>query len=328
MKRSIYIIGFAFFVTFISSISWAQDPHLTQYDASPMIVNPANTGMLPPSSFRAATQYRNQWGMLGTRFTTTSIGFDAPVDRQIGAGVYITDDNAAKTYNTFSLVLSGAYEITSPTNRDYKLSVGLQAGFIYKKTNEAKLTFDNQYTSGVFNPDYPSGEAFPKLSKMMPEFNVGFSYVDTKNNKTFNPYGGFAVFHASHPKESFYGEANEESRLPLRWLIHGGTKINLNKEFKLNPNLLAMKQGTSYEIIGAIDGSYNISSSFDLAAGFGYRWKDAIFALLGFNYDNYIFRISYDFTVSDLRKYTRGFGGLEFSLIYMASSSRGRLSRY
>lgn len=314
MKKLILI----FTATLLSAFVLAQDPHLSQYDASPIVVNPALTGTIAPGNLRGVTQYRNQWGTLGTRFTTSTVAFDAPIDKQFGVGLYLQDDNGAKTYNTFSLVLSGSYKITSPIQRKYRLMVGLQAGFIYKKTNESQLTFDKQYNSGVFNQELPSGEDFPKLSAMMPEFNVGFAYESTVDNQTVNPYAGMAVFHCSNPKESFYGM--KDSRLPIRAIVHGGSKIAVNDDILVDPNLLLMKQRNIWELIVGARGEYKLNSSSAVAAGIHYRLKDAVIVMTGFNYNNYRFRISYDITVSELRKYTRGFGGLEFSLLYTGTS--------
>lgn len=43
----------------IALITYGQDPHFSQYDATPLIVNPANAGL--KHDLRAVVNYRNQW---------------------------------------------------------------------------------------------------------------------------------------------------------------------------------------------------------------------------------------------------------------------------
>jgi len=59
-----------------------------------------------------------------------------------------------------------------------------------------------------------------------------------------------------------------------------------------------------------------------IIAGIGYRHQDALIMHLGFKHGLNIFRFSYDFNTSSLKTYTRNRGALEFSLIYVAGSSK------
>ncbi|MBU0764562.1 MAG: PorP/SprF family type IX secretion system membrane protein [Bacteroidetes bacterium] len=329
MKTIGYLLSKVFAASFLLTAAMpvnAQDPHLSQYDASPVIMNPSHTGMLDRDDMRAVTQYRNQWNSLASRLTSTSIAFDAAVDKQYGAGIYLVDDDAAKAFSTLSVVFVGAYRITSPIQRRYRLSVGLNVGFIYKQTKDNKLVFDNQYYAGVFNPDLPSGENFPKLRLWMPETGFGFSYVNTNDGKLFNPYSGISVFHVTNPKESFYG--NRNNRLPMRFMVNGGTKINPATKVIIDPNMLLMKQKNNYEVLAGVRGGYILTEKIAAVAGIYYRWRDAVIAMVGFNYNNYVFRVSYDFTVSNLKKYNGGWGGLEFSLLFQGSAKTSMISKF
>ena len=52
----------------------AQDWHLSMYDAAPMFLNPAMTGVVE-GEWRVHAQYRNQWGcnFFGTNQRTSSV---------------------------------------------------------------------------------------------------------------------------------------------------------------------------------------------------------------------------------------------------------------
>ena len=56
----------------------AQDPHFSQFYASPMTLNPALTGKID-GNFRLAANYRNQWPTINNAFTTATASFDMPI---------------------------------------------------------------------------------------------------------------------------------------------------------------------------------------------------------------------------------------------------------
>ena len=59
----------------------AQDFHLSMYDAAPMFLNPALTGVVD-ANFRVHAQYRNQWRSVAFKpYNTALISLDAPVGK-------------------------------------------------------------------------------------------------------------------------------------------------------------------------------------------------------------------------------------------------------
>jgi len=299
--------------------SFGQDFHLSQYDASPIILNPSLTGMYGVEEMRMTSQYRSQWGALTSSLTSSAMSFDMRLKDRWGIGAYIMDNNGAKVFNTFNLILSGAYEVTinggSMWAKDYRLFVGLQAGMIYKGTNDDRLVFDEQYYAGNFDSDLPSGEVFDKNGLVMPDLNYGISYMNVNREQRVNPYLGFSLFHITSPKESFFNE--KESRLPRRFLVHGGTKININESVFVDPKFLCMWQKNASEYVFGIKGYYNLNNSdIWISGGSLIRLKDAVIIMLGVDYNNVIFQISYDINTSGLKAYSKGRGGLEFAVIY------------
>lgn len=302
----------------ITSGVYAQDPHMTQYDASPLILNPAKTGMLDEVQYRSIAQFRSQWGTVTNKpFTSTSLAFDMPLDQRWGIGGYILNNDAPRVYNSFNFVISGAYEIMDPSQDEHSLSVGLQLGGIYKKTKQKELVFDQQYSNGVFNPNLPSGEDFDQQSRIMPEVNMGIGYEMDNENKTFNPYAGLAVFHITSPDESMLS-TTQESRLPRRYLFHGGSRIHVHDRFRLKPKFLIARQENIMEYLGGLHASYEFQNevSTELLLGGGYRLDDAAYAMVGVDHNELLFRMSYDFNTSGLKAYSRGNGGWEFSVVF------------
>lgn len=291
---------------------------MTQYDASPLVLNPAKTGMLDGSQYRSVAQFRSQWGTVTNKpFTSTSLAFDMPLDERWGIGAYILNNDAPRVYNSFNFVISGAYEIMDPSQDEHSLSVGLQLGTIYKKTKQKDLVFDQQYSNGVFNQNLPSGENLDQEDRILPELNMGFAYEMDDESKTFNPYAGLAVFHITSPDESLL-PTTEESRLPRRYQFHGGSRIDVHERIELRPNLLIARQENLMEYLGGLHGSYEFQDEgrTEVLLGGGYRLDDAAYAMAGVELQEFIFRMSYDFNTSGLKSYSRGNGGWEFSVVY------------
>ncbi len=323
MKKQYLYISTIITIAFLSITSaYSQDAHLSQYFASPILLNPASTGMYEDGNLRAAALYRSQWGSMGSKFSTSTLAFDMPIYERWGIGGYLLNDDAAKVFNSFNFVVSGAYEITTPNNGKHKLTTGLQLGFIYKKTNLDRLYFDSQYQDGNFDSDLPNGESFEKNSTTMPEVNLGFNYVNTDKTLWYNPYGGITVMHCSYPKESFV--STEDSHLPLRFVLNAGSLFEINDQLKLDPSILLMKQRNNIEFNGGLRAYYNITNAeIKVIGGCFFRLHDAVIPMLGLEYRYFKYMISYDINISDLNNYSGGHGGLEFSLIFTGSKSRG-----
>jgi hypothetical protein len=73
--KNIYLL---IFVLHIQLHLFAQDPHYSQFFASPLTLNPANTGNFN-GSLRVATNIRNQLSEFQNAYSTKTISLDAPI---------------------------------------------------------------------------------------------------------------------------------------------------------------------------------------------------------------------------------------------------------
>lgn len=322
INRILVTITLVFTLGAVSNVN-AQDAHFSQYDALPVLLNPASTGMLKNTDMRIGAIYRNQWSSLATNFNTFAISFDAAFNDRWGFGAVMINDDEANVINNFSFAVSSAYQISDPNQSNYVLSAGVQLGFIYKRINTDQLIFDNQYDGYNFDSDLPTGETFDRSSRFMPDVNFGFSYVSTERNQKVNPYGQFSVFHITSPNESMIGSV--ASKLPLKWVVNGGAKIEINRELVLDPSILFMMQRQGQMIYGNLIAYYNLQQTpFTVLGGLSYRHQDAIAIHAGLKHNFNIFRISYDVNTSGLSEYSNNRGALEFSVIYQPGSRASR----
>lgn len=317
MKANIYITALALFAAARLS---AQDYHITQYETAPMYINPALTGMYfgEKGDYKISANYRSQWKSLTPKpFVTANLAYDMPYERY-GMGAYIIDNKGGTGgFGTLNFMLSGAYRITKDPQNVHNLSAGLQLGVMYKSFNLSKFTFDNQYSpnsSTGFDTGLSHGENFDKTGIVRFDAALGVYYKYRDKDKKVHPFAGFSVYHVTKPDESF---TDYESRLPMRFTIHGGSDIQASEKLKLVPGILFMSQAKALELNINTLGYYRIKDSdYDAVFGLGYRHKDAVMIHLGIKQKENVFRFSYDVNTSYLGNFSGNRGGFEFSLIY------------
>jgi type IX secretion system PorP/SprF family membrane protein len=300
------------------STSRAQDFHLSMYDAGPLFLNPAMTG-LHEGDWRFHGQFRTQWRAVNFKpYTTGMLSFDIPY-KKWGFGAQIMNYRAGVgNYNALQAVLSIAYTVPLTANKAHNLSFGVQAGGTQKSIEYQLLTFNNQYTTsqgGYFDNTLNNGENFGTQRLIIPATNAGILYYYGKQQSKLNPFIGLSSFNLLTPTESFF---NNNNKLPMRHYLHTGVRINITELFYLLPKVLIMNQGTANEQTLACDAGYFLKHGETyLLAGLVYRNKDAAILSLGARKANYIARVSYDFNTSSLSPVSSGRGGFEISFTYM-----------
>ncbi len=300
----------------------AQDFHLSQYDASPVFLNPSMTGMFD-GKFRAHMHYRNQWSAISTHpFTTAGITLDAPI-KKIGVGLQIMNFTAgAGDYTALNALLSFSYDLASKTNLHH-LAVGIQGGILQKAITGDQLIFGNQYDAangGGFNKDIASGETVKNLNFIVPVINAGALYYYGNSKALLNPFIGFSAFNLNQPEEKFFQTG---IKLPLRYYIHGGIKIYATSKAQLLSKVSYMTQAKNKEITASLILHYFMKDANTFfIVGPTYRLKDAAVIELGIKKGAYTIIASYDVNTSALKNVTYYKGGFELSITYVLQKSK------
>jgi type IX secretion system PorP/SprF family membrane protein len=301
----------------------AQDFHLSLYDAAPMFLNPAMTGLVE-SKVRAHLHYRNQWNAVAYKpFTTALASFDMPKGKW-GYGGQITNMRAGfGNYNVLQVLGSISYAVPIDNLKYHNLSLGLQGGFNQKRLEYQLLSFDSQWSTangGSFDNTTPNNENFDRGVFFQEVLNFGALYYYAKQQTRLNPFAGLSVFNLTKPKDSFLGSNN---RLPRRYYFHAGVRINATEIFYFIPKILIYKQSNIVQQTYAVDAGYYFKGEkFYALAGYTFRANDASIFYAGLKKDNYIFKFSYDFNVSNLRGVTKTRGAYEISLTWLGKKAK------
>ncbi len=327
MKKRILIIYNL--IILLNPFLKGQDFHLSMYDAGPLFLNPALTGVVD-ANYRVHAQYRNQWRTVGFKpFNTALISLDAPKGKW-GIGGQITNMRAGiGNYNALQGLFSFSYAVPLDKNKFHNLSFGLQGGLTQKHIEAGLYTFDNQYTSsngGYFDQALPSGESFSRQSFVTEQLNAGFMYFNAKQQSRINPFLGYSVFNLTNPKETYYNTLN---KLPIRHYFHAGARINIGELFYILPKALIMMQKNATEQLYSIDVGYFLKDAeFYFLSGINYRVKDACVLYVGAKKNNYILKLAYDANTSSLNDASKYRGAFEISFTYMGKKAKEKEARH
>lgn len=314
---------------FGSSPFKAQDFHLSMYDAGPLFLNPALTGVVD-ANFRVHAQYRNQWRTVAFKpYNTALLSFDVPKGKW-GFGGQITNMRAGVgNYNVLQGLLSVSYAVPIDKNKYNNISFGIQAGATQKRIEAGLYTFDNQYTNtngGGFDQSIASGESFNRQAFVTEQVNAGFMYFNARQQSRINPFLGYSVFNLTNQRETYYQTHN---KLPIRHYVHAGLRINITELFYVLPKALIMLQKNASEQLYSVDMGYFFKEQeFYLLAGLNYRNKDAAVVFIGARKNNYIAKIAYDANTSSLKDVSKYRGAFEISFTYMGKKSKAKEIRH
>lgn len=309
-------------LAFITALR-GQDFHLSMYDAAPLFLNPAMTGLVD-SKVRVHAHFRNQWNAVAYKpFTTGLVSVDLPHGKW-GFGGQMSNMRAGiGNFNVFQLVGSAAYTLPFDHEKYHNLSLGLQGGFTQKRLEYEVFTFDSQWSTtngGSFDKSLSSNENFNSNSQFQEVVNFGALYYYAKQQSRVNPFLGLSAFNLTRPKETFFGSSN---RLPMRFFAHAGLRLNINELLYFTPKVLIYNQANITQKTYALDAGYFFKGEkFYALAGYIYRAKDASIIYAGIKKENYIIKIGYDFNTSSLRATTKTRGAYEISVTWLGFKAK------
>ncbi len=150
----------------VTSILSAQDLHFSQYFNAPLLVNPANTGFNPDYDYRIGGNFRNQWaGVINNPYKTMSLWGDVQLFNNrfengwvgLGGNLYRDEAGSGSLTSTQGYVSAAYHQLLGYSSL---LSFGANIGFVNKRIDINKLSFDNQWNGKFFDVNAGSGEAF------------------------------------------------------------------------------------------------------------------------------------------------------------------------
>jgi type IX secretion system PorP/SprF family membrane protein len=311
-------------VLLLSISAKGQSIHFSQYYNAPMLLNPANTALMPDNDYRFGLNYRNQWSAVPVPYNTFSAFTDFKVggnsnnevhNNWLGLGLAFFNDKAGDGDLSLTEVQGDvAYHLQM--SRTVMLSLGLSGAIVQRSVNYANLSFGAQWDGFNFNANLPNGEKIGIIKANYYTIGSGFNLAFFPSESVYIKLGG-SLQNINQPTESFYNTSNTLAYRPV---------ANLDMLFRTGPVLIvnpsiyfATQSGASELVFGSLFRTVLTDKNqipTELILGIFSRTGDAIIGVAGMQMGPVQFTASYDFTVSALSPYNASYGALEFSLIY------------
>lgn len=302
----------------------AQSIHFSQYYNAPMLLNPANTALLPENDFRIGLNYRNQWSALPVPYNTFSGFADFKVggnssnenhNNWLGLGLTFFNDKAGDGNLALSQFQGNiAYHLGLSST--FMLSLGLSGSYVQRSVNYDNLTFNAQWDGFTFNPHMANGEKIGILKTNYYSTTAGINFAIFPNENLYIKLGG-SLANINKPTESFYKQNNQIEMRPIGNL---DVVIKTGPVLIINPSVYYSTQYGASELVAGAQFRTMLSASgtmpSQLILGVFDRIGDAVIGVAGMQIGDWQLTANYDFTMSGLAPYNASYGALEFSLIY------------
>jgi type IX secretion system PorP/SprF family membrane protein len=323
--RKLFVLSGTLLLSFFVQ---AQDPHFSQFFASPLTLNPAFTGKFD-GQLRLAANHRDQWPSIPKAYVTTSASLDfsilnskIPEGDVFGVGISGLSDqsaDAALKLNYGSLSLS--YHKALDEDGYNTIGAGFQATYSSAILDFTKLTFEDQLTQNGF-----TGTTAETLSngsnQNYLDMNAGILFSGSSDG-TNNYYLGASVYHINRPNLSFIDKV---WNLSPRFTIHGGGSFPVSDILSVNTSAIYQMQNKASEALIGAALSANVNNDTEnptsVYVGSWVRFKDAIIPYIGIEIGGLRIGASYDINTSNLKAATLSRGGSEFSLIYIKRAAQ------
>ncbi|MBI2966936.1 MAG: PorP/SprF family type IX secretion system membrane protein [Bacteroidetes bacterium] len=332
-----------FFPPFGGTEGGCQDIHFSQYTQTPLLVNPAQTGVFNERDMlidnRVIANYKSQWGSLTQYpYRTFALSYDRIFLKSsaksgggyLGGGIAVYADKAGmvKISSTqINLLISGIV----PVSKGHTLAGGLNSGIVLRTLDPSSAQWGSQFNGSEFDSSLPSDEAnMSKVNYTHGDFSTGllWSYKNPVAGGVSNKNGitlGCALYHAGRPNQAFISDIKTKQYNNV--VLHGsGFQFIKGTNMEIHPSFLFMKQGPEQEITGGLSVRYVLQEEsrytgrvkgIALWLGSKYRAGDALIPEINIEMANYAFGVSYDVNMSSLKTASYGRGGLEFSLRFI-----------
>jgi type IX secretion system PorP/SprF family membrane protein len=297
--------------------STAQDAHFSPFEATPLSLNPALTGMFE-GKVRASGIYYNQWGSVTVPYVGYGLSYDMPVlirkQGYFGIGGYAINDKAGDgDLQNFTANLSVAYHKQLSLIRNSEIAIGLKGGYNQYTIDLTELYFGSMPTHIIVpNNNYALG-----MGNSVNYYSLcgGLTFSHAPSTKV-NYIVGLSVNNTQEPNEAIQKKNTGEANLCYTGTL--GANLLFTKRITFHPAILYQYINFANNIIAGNEFRYHTLNRLSVFMGAYYRIGDALNLTAGINTGKFRVGVAYDYNLSSLYPASNGKGGVMLNLKYIA----------
>lgn len=301
-------------VLFVAVGVHAQDIHWTQFNMSPLMLNPAMAGNFHGTARLSGIARTQSNSIASDAFLSYGASVDAPIIKGlrendwVGIGLSMAADRAGQLrMGIQSQSVSGSYHYALNKKATSYLTLGIQMESYGRKIGDPQAAeFRNETTVLPMQTDFKSATGYVG----------GLMYSTTMSKRTKLRIGG-KVARIGKVRVGVGNGGNYEA--PTRITIHGDLDHQVGPKTKITPAILYETYGSASAFVAQAKGKYliNQKKDMDFTAGLGYRFGDALQVLLGMGLGDLEIGFAYDMHLSGLASEASPLGGLEVGVNYI-----------
>lgn len=263
---------------------------LSQYMFNNYIVNPAVAGTY--NFFQIRTNHRFQWVGLRDAPMTNAVSVYGPHAKlPMGFGGLFYSDITGPS-SRFGLQASYAYNF--PLTSEIRFSAGLSLGAAVYRMDGSKFSLGDNTNLA----DDPALLNYASKTTATPDASVGF-YLYASHF-----FVGLSAHQLIPMRLPFYSNSIRGNRLLPHIYVNASYLIFLYETFELEPGII-LRYGLPTEFL--FDVNIKMTYQGTVWWGLGYRFMDAVSAMIGYIHDGKFFiGYSFDFSYTTLRKHSYG----------------------
>ena len=214
------------------------------------------------------------------------------------------NDNATNLLTTNGLVMSGVYH--QHFGSGFFVSMGMQGGVFQRRIDIDKITTDNQFLFGFFDPDAAINEDLFNASIGYFTWSAGMVFRKKDFLEREKLYLGFSYNNINKPSASLLKEnsASNATKIPQNFTITGGWNIYQGENVAWMPNFRWINRlGNNLLNIGSrvnftLNSEKNLLKKGSVNLGLWYNTNKAVIMAAEFHQTKYWFGLSYDLATS------------------------------
>lgn len=317
LRRIVFFLA-ATLVTFSLS---AQDLHKSLYNMMPLSVNPAYAGDFE-GSFRISGMYKGQ----NATWKTPSLSLDVPIIMVrkrdwLSAGLSFDADFAGDLkYGFTRSMIAASYHLSLDKKGNDYIVAGIQFGTDNYKINPNSIVSDPTVQDPTLNFNSGgaggSGNGRQDLDNQRIT-NFGLMYRSKIDKNTLLNIGASYLYLIR--QENKVTQTPSQTALdkrPSEFIIHGLIDRDIDKKLSIHPSFIARvkgKEGTELMVQAMAGYLIRPDLALRLKGGLGYDLNNGPALLLGADYGEWRFGMSYELALHGISAAVPSFGGFEIS---------------